>query len=157
MQEEVTQKTIALSFKATKLTATVLQKAIQAYLEHKKNKEPVRGKMSLKALISQNQGAKSIDIADGNIKTFEQVAKKYKVDFSVKKDKTTDPPKYLVFFKGKDTDVISQAFKEYVQANEKKHSRPSLKQRLVEYQQVVDKNKNRERVRERVKHKERDR
>ncbi len=157
MQEEVTQKTIALTFKATKLTATVLQKAIEAYLQHRKNKEPVRGKMSLKELVGQNQGAKSIDIADGNINTFQQVARKYKVDFSIKKDKTTDPPKYLVFFKGRDTDVIAQAFKEYVKVNEKNHSRPSLKARLTELQKTVDINKNKERVRERVKHKDRDR
>ena len=33
---------------------------------------------------------------------------------------TTEPPKYLVFFKGKDADVIAQAFKEFVKVNEKK-------------------------------------
>ena len=31
-----------------------------------------------------------------------------------------EPPKYLVFFKGKDADVIAQAFKEFVKVNEKK-------------------------------------
>ena len=51
---------------------------------------------------------------------------KYNVDFAVKRDKTTEPPKYLVFFKGKDADVIAQAFKEFVKVNEKKQQRPSL-------------------------------
>ena len=32
----------------------------------------------------------------------------------MKKDKTTEPPKYMVFFKGKDADVITQAFKEFM-------------------------------------------
>ena len=32
----------------------------------------------------------------------------------MKKDKTVEPPKYMVFFKGKDADVITQAFKEFV-------------------------------------------
>ena len=34
MQEEVTQKTIALVFKSSRLTADVLKKAMKMYLEH---------------------------------------------------------------------------------------------------------------------------
>ena len=34
MQEETTQKTIALAIKTSKLTASVLQKAMKMYLEH---------------------------------------------------------------------------------------------------------------------------
>ena len=45
------------------------------------------------------------------------VARKYNVDFAVKKDKTTEPPKYLVFFKGRDADAVAQAFKEFVYGN----------------------------------------
>lgn len=37
-----------------------------------------------------------------------------------KKDKTTKPPRYLVFFKGRDADVIAQAFKGFVYGNEKR-------------------------------------
>ena len=35
MQEEVTQKTIALSMKTGKLTAQVLQAALKKYLQHR--------------------------------------------------------------------------------------------------------------------------
>ena len=42
MQEETTQKTIALAIKTSKLTASVLQKAMKMYLEHQKHKEPGR-------------------------------------------------------------------------------------------------------------------
>lgn len=35
MQEEVTQKTIALVFKSSRLTADVLKKAMKMYLEHR--------------------------------------------------------------------------------------------------------------------------
>ena len=114
MQEETTQKTIALAIKTSKLTASVLQKAMKMYLEHQKHKEPSHGKIPVKKLVSQGEGAKSIEVTDSNIKSFERVARKYNVDFAVKKDKTTEPPKYLVFFKGKDADVIAQAFKEFV-------------------------------------------
>ena len=45
MQEETTQKTIALAIKTSKLTASVLQKAMKMYLEHQKHKEPSHGKI----------------------------------------------------------------------------------------------------------------
>ena len=114
MQEETTQKTIALAIKTSKLTASVLQKAMKMYLEHQKHKEPSHGKIPVKKLVGQGEGAKSIEVTDDNIKAFERVARKYNVDFAVKRDRTTEPPKYLVFFKGKDADVIAQAFKEFV-------------------------------------------
>ena len=37
MQEEVTQKTIALSMKTGKLTAQALQAALKKYLQHRAN------------------------------------------------------------------------------------------------------------------------
>ena len=80
-----------------------------------------------------------------------KVARKYNVDFAVKRDKTMEPPKYLVFFKGKDADVIAQAFKEFVKVNEKKQQRPSLRQKLKGLQKIVAQNKNRERSREKNK------
>ena len=115
MQEEVTQKTIALVFKSSRLTADVLKKAMKMYLERRKaGQQATHGKMSVKKLVGQGMGASSIEVTDNNIKSFERVARKYNVDFAVKKDKTVEPPKYMVFFKGKDADVITQAFKEFV-------------------------------------------
>ena len=54
MQEEVTQKTIALVFKSSRLTADVLKKAMKMYLEHRKaGKQATHGKMSVKDLVGQ--------------------------------------------------------------------------------------------------------
>ena len=129
MQEEVTQKTIALVFKSSRLTADVLKKAMKMYLEHRKaGQQATHGKMSVKKLVGQGMGASSIEVTDNNIKPFERVARKYNVDFAVKKDKTVEPPKYMVFFKGKDADVITQAFKEFVKVNEKKRGRVSVRE-----------------------------
>ena len=108
MQEEVTQKTIALVFKSSRLTADVLKKAMKMYLEHRKQeKQMPHGKISVKELVGQGMGASSIEVTDNNIKSFERVAKKYNVQFAVKKDKTEKPPKHIVLFKGKDADVIT--------------------------------------------------
>ena len=154
MQEEVTQKTIALVIKAAKLDANILKSAMRMYLNHRrKQAQKTHGKVSVKELVGEGAGASSIEITDGNIKSFERVARKYNVDFAVKKDKTVEPSKYMVFFKGKDADVIAQAFKEFVKVNEKKQQSPSLRQKLKGLQKIVEQNKNKERSREKNKDK----
>ena len=152
MQEEVTQKTIALVIKTVKLEANVLKAAMKMYLDHQRQQaQKKHGKVSVKDLVGDGAGASSIEITDGNIKSFERVARKYNIDFAVKKDKTTQPPKYLVFFKGRDSDAISQAFKEFVYGNEKKNSRTSVRQKLKHFREAVSQDKNMERSREKKK------
>ena len=104
MQEETNEKTIALYIKTGKLTAQQLQKAMKALLaqmkkQHDKQKIP-HGKQTLKQLMKQNAGVSNIEITKDNIKAFESTAKKYGIDFALKKDSTETPPRYLVFFQG---------------------------------------------------------
>ena len=69
MQEEVTQKTIALYVKvgkgAARLTEQALQKAIQKFLEQKS--KPAHGKQTMRQLMKQNAGVSNIEITDSNI------------------------------------------------------------------------------------------
>lgn len=102
----------------------------------------------MRKLLGKNQGTNTMEITENNIKSFERVAKKYNVDFAVKKDKTTDPPKYVVFFKGRDADVIVMAFKEYVHENEKNKNRELVRDRLNRYKELLMQNMNKERQRE---------
>ena len=158
MQEETTQKTIAFVVKTTKLTTDVLEKVIWLYLENQKQKEhqQKQGKMTVQELVGQNAGVSNIEITENNIRSFERVAKKYRVDFAVKKDKTTQPPRYLVFFKGRDADVLTQAFKEFVHANETKKSRTrvSVKEKLKQFREVLSQKKEKERVKEQKRDRE---
>lgn len=142
MHEEVNQKTIALTVKTAKLTASVLKNALEKFLQAQKNKDNkhYKGKQSVKHLVGQNAGVSNIEITDGNIKSFEKIAKKYSVDFAVKKDKTETPPKYIVFFKGRDVDVLTQAFKEYVHKEMKLKEKPSIKKQLNEYREIIKNN-----------------
>ena len=58
MQEEVTQKTIALVIKTAKLDANVLKAAMKMYLNHRKQKaQRTHGKTSVKKLIGEGVGA----------------------------------------------------------------------------------------------------
>ena len=119
---------------------------MRMYLNHRRQKaQKTHGKTSVKKLVGEGVGVSSIEVTDGNIKSFERVARKYNVDFAVKKDKTTDPPKYVVFFKGRDADAVAQAFKEFVYGNEKRKGRTSVREKLKRFRDAVSQNKNRER------------
>lgn len=154
MQEEVTQKTITLSIQATKLTASVLQKALKKLLAAGKNKlqQPNRGKQTMRQLMKQNTGVSNIEITNDNIKAFEHTAKKYGIDFALKKDVSVQPPRYLVFFKGRDADVLTAAFKEFSAKNLAREKKPSIRKLLS---QMQEKAKQKVRQREKVKTKDR--
>lgn len=142
MQEEVENRSVALVINGTKLTARTLKSAILKYLAWRKNKkvkEPVipRGKQSVKNLAKQDQGLSNIEVTDKNIKSFERVAKKYGVDFAIKKDKSVSPPKYLVFFKGRDADAITSAFTEFTAKTMRKAVRPSVLAQLKKFTELV--------------------
>lgn len=134
MQDEVNEKTIALSIKATKLSAKLLQKAMKFMLSQMKEQlekqATPHGKQTLKHLMKQNAGVSNIEITDGNIKAFESTAKKYGIDFALKKDNTETPPRYLVFFKGRDADALTAAFKEFSAKKLSQEKKPSIRKLL---------------------------
>ena len=136
MQEEVEQRTVTLAVSTTKMTANVLKQAISKYLAYRKEKVragPV--KPCGKQLVGQNQGVSNIEITDKNIKDFERIARKYGVDFALKKDKTGEIPKYLVFFKARDADALTAAFKEYTAKTDRKKERPSVLNKLRKFKE----------------------
>ena len=133
MQEEVTRKTIALAIKTAKLDGKVLQAALRKLLQlyRKARDTPHRGRQTLKQLMQHGTGVSNIEITDGNIKAFESTAKKYGIDFALKKDTTEQPPRYLVFFKGRDADVLTAAFKDFSQKKLNTREKPSIRQTIT--------------------------
>ena len=155
MQDEVNEKTIALYIKTGKLTAQTLQKAMKAILSKGKKqlaKQP-QGKQSLKQLMKQNAGVSNIEITDSNIKAFESTAKKYNIDFSLKKVKG-EQTRYLVFFKGRDADVLTAAFKEFSAKKLTQDRKPSIRKLLTSLKEAAQ---GRNAQREKVKNKDRGR
>jgi len=97
-----------------------------------------KGKQTVKQLVGQGAGVSSIEISDKNIKAFENIARKYGVDFAVVKDKAETPPKWLVFFKGRDTDAVTSAFKEFSAKHiSKTAEKPSLLENLRDIMEKV--------------------
>lgn len=137
MQDEINEKTIALYIKTGKLTAQTLQKAMKSLLAQGKkqlSKQP-QGKQTLKQLVKQNAGVTNIEITEGNIKAFESTARKYGIDFALKKDATETPPRYLVFFKGRDADALTAAFKEFSAKKLTQDKKPSIRKALAVFRE----------------------
>ena len=117
MQEEVTRKTIALAIKTAKLDGKVLQAALRKLLQlyRKARDTPHCGKQTLKQLMRHGTGVSNIEITDANIKAFESTAKKYGIDFALKKA----DDRYL-------------AFREFSKKKLDKERKPSVRRDLAE-------------------------
>ncbi len=145
MQEEVENKTVTLIVNAAKMTGRTFKDAIRKYLAYKSAKSKDKaardvkptGKQSVKELIGQNVGVTNVEIEDKSIRDFERIARKYGVDYAIKKDKTADVPKYLVFFKARDGDAINAAMNEYAKRELKKQTKPSLLKKLKDLGEMV--------------------
>ena len=144
MQEEVENRTVNLAISTTKLTLRTIISGIRKYLQHrekvkaKKGRDPaVHGKQSVKKLLGQNQGAANAEIEKEGIKDFERLAKKYGVDFAVRKDKTVDPPRYFVFVHAKDADALDAICKEHQARSMTKDRKPSVLAQLSKFKNLV--------------------
>ena len=155
MQEEVENRTITLAINGTKFTGRMLKAAVAKFMAYRRNRKAAKayvhpkGKQTVKQLTRQGQGVDTMEIADENLRQFERIARKYGVDYAVRRDKDAEPPRFLVFFKGRDADAISAAFKEFLSAKERKSERPSLLQKLLEIVPVVGAQKEKKRELER--------
>ena len=151
VQEEVNQKAVAISLKATKLTGRLLAKVIAAALRKMRQARdaPHHGKQTVKQLARQNAGMQSIEITDDNIGSFEKYARKYGVDFALKRDNGS-PPKWMVFFKARDADALTAAFTEFSRDTLKRVSRPSVRESMRNFKELIQhKVLDRSKVRER--------
>lgn len=116
---------------------------------------PKKGKQTVKQLVKQGAGVANIEISDKNIKAFESVARKYGVDFALRKDTSEIPPRWLVFFKSRDADALTAAFKEFSAAQLRRRDRdkPSIADSLQKMgekvkNQVLDTTKHKDKGRE---------
>ena len=119
----------------------VFEKAVKKFLEEiQKSRQPkiYRGKQTLKQLASQNAGLANIEISDKNFKAFTHVAKKYHVDFALKKDTAAEQSRYLVFFKSRDADAITAAFQEFASRRMGREEKPAIRDRLEQAKEQVE-------------------
>lgn len=152
MQDEVREKSVAFVIRVGKtggkLTASMLKYAIEQYLKQQRNPRAPHGKQSVKSLVRQGAGVQNIEITDKNIRSFQSIARKYGVDYALKKDTSSQPPRYLVFFKARDTDALTAAFREFSGKQLKWSKKPSILVQLKKFQEQIV---NHDRARNRAK------
>lgn len=150
IQEEIDQKNIALVSKGTQITAKLLAKAMAVTLRQMKKQRDAPGKQSFKQL-SKGGSLESIPISDSNIKAFDPIARKYGVRYKLVRDNSEDPPTWMAFFRAKDTDVMTAAFKEFTHKTLTRGSeKPSVRETMAKFREVI-----KHAVIDRSKHKER--
>ena len=140
MQEDLEQRTVSVSIQAAKLSGRVLRAAIAAVLQKMEQERtmPKVGRNSMKRLTYKDPGANTIEVS-GRIRSFERYARKYGINYALKKDKSKEPPVYLVFFKGRDQDALNAAFREFSQKQIQKANKPSIHKRLATYRAMMPK------------------
>ena len=136
--EQINDKSVALSIRAAKMTGNALAQAMRAFLKRAREPTVKHGEQSLKSLSKQGSSLADIEISAENIGSFKRIARKYNVDFALRKDATKDPPHWVVFFKAKDSKAIESAFKEYsaIELKHKKEKVPMLK-RLEKFKELA--------------------
>ena len=79
----------------------------------------------------------SVEISKTGIRGLERYAKKYGIDYAIRKDTSEVPPRYLVFFKAPDAEAFNSALKEYSASLLNKDKRPSVLAKLHELVQAA--------------------
>ena len=151
-QEQIDRESIAVTVKASKLTAQVLAKALKSVADkirenHNKQKPPPCGKQTVKQLMKHNVSTNTIPI-EGDTKLFEQVARKWNVDYAFHK---TDKNKFLLLFKSGQADAITAAFSEYskIVMKRAKDKRPLVKEAYKKAAERAERQKPKQKERKR--------
>ncbi len=158
MQEEVENRTVQFAIRTAKLSLEMMLKGMKTWHNlyqrmkqqkqykklYQKKDDHVHGKQSVKELIGQGDGVKSVPVTDEGIREFKKIAGKYGVDFAIVKDKQAENPQYTVFFKAKDEDAILSILRDYAAKrmkgkNKPEVERPSILEQLKALKEMISK------------------
>lgn len=149
------EQVIDVIIQTSTITADLLKSALLEFIKNPKPKSKT-GKIKFGELAKKANGnLDSIEITQNNIGDFKSVAAKYNIDYSLKRDKSTIPPIYHVFFATSNTDNFKRAFREYASKVQGKHkdnkltvSREQIKALASKVTEKADRNKDKVRTKE---------
>lgn len=146
------KKTIDLSVQSEKMTADILKTAMQEFLSGKAEK---KGRMTYRQLEKKSHSKlESIEVTENNISDFLDTARKYDVDYALKKDTSTQPPTYHVFFSADRSDSFKKAFTEYAgKMQDKTQKRGEITREQIKHEasRVADKSRRKHKQREKTR------
>ena len=152
MQEELENRTVTLIVSSGKFTGRTMKSAISHFLSYSKHKVQEQknvvphGKQSVKQLIGQNEGVMNEPIGDdADMRTFNRIARKYGVDYAVKKVEKDGVKQYMIFFKARDKDAITTAMTEYMNhwRDHGKEEKPSIRKLIAIFRKRAEMDKDR--------------
>ena len=126
--EKGLRKTIDLSVRSKDFTADVLKSAMNDFLSGKSVK---KGRVSMKKLSEHSGKLENVEIK--GIADFLSVAKKYDIDYAVKKEPESDT--YHVFFQAGKMEDFRRAFQEFASRKQEKLLNPRAE---ITRQQIKD-------------------
>jgi len=153
MQEDIENRTVALSVTTSKLSAKSLAAVLGAayrkiqIVHHKSATRVKHGRQSVKQLMKHGVATSTIPLS-GEMRLFDRIARKWHVDYSFHK---TGHKKYLLLFKSGQADAITACFSEYTKRYMKraKDKRVPIREQLRNNDERTRTNpKERERIRE---------
>ena len=150
IDEEVSRSTIAITVRASKLTARglayVLGAAARKIRKAQRAGKAPQGKQSARRLMRQVGDTSGMDLP-GDTRLFDRVARRWGVDYAIR---PVDKGKYLLLFKAKQADAVTGCFAEYSRrmlARTRKGRAPILEQ-MKQAQEQVRQQPHRQRERE---------
>ena len=112
VDEDISRRTIAVTIKASKLTARGLAYVLRAVgrkiAKHHRAKQTPHCRQTVGQLMGHGAATSSIEVEAPAL--FDRVARKWNVDYAFYQ---TGPDKYLLFFKSGQADAITACFSEY--------------------------------------------
>ena len=112
VDEDISRRTIAVSIKASKLTARglayVLGAIARKIAKHHRAKQTPHGRQTVRQLMGHGAATNSIEVESP--KDFDRVARRWNVDYAFYQ---VAPDKHLLFFKAGQADAITACFSEY--------------------------------------------
>ena len=153
VDEDISRRTIAVSIKASKLTARGLAYVLGAIArkigKHHRVKQTPHGRQTVRQLMGHGAATNSIEVEAPAL--FDRVARTWNVDYAFYK---TGPDKYLLFFKAGQADAMTACFSEYSKKvlNKSESKRIPIRDQIKRAgdQRTREKPKQRERVKEAV-------
>ena len=112
-----------------------------------------RGKQTMEQLVGSGAKLENIPITKKNVGIFEVCARKYAIDYSIKRAESGDKTQYVAFFKAKDIKVLKAAFKDYTYKVTEREEKQSIKER-IKSERAAERTQNRELSRTKKKKRE---
>ena len=126
MQEEANQKTVGIVVQAGKFTLHEFGKVCEKYSQYRRDQKRMRRtdptkykvnqpkKIKVKQMMKEGESVRKVNLEELNIGEFSKIARKNGMRFAISKDKSTNPPTYVVYFKARSGEAIDQTVDEYL-------------------------------------------